>query len=433
VATRIRGQGSEAKGQEKIFLLSLCFLLICGLRPAASFAESINIAAVVNDDIITSTDLAERRDLVMALNGVPPTPENQQKITPRILASLIDETLEMQEAKRLSITVDDDEIGKAIAATEQMRHQPEGSLRRFAAAHGLSPRSLEAQIRAELAWSKVVQRKLRRNVSISQDEVLRAQQAQAAAPGVTELRLGALTVPGVSGEEGKAAALGKQLAEELHNGNMAAVALAHAKEHVEAAPPRWVNEESLPPPLQQALKNLNPGDVSPPLRTPSGFQLIQLIDRRVTKSLPDATEVVLKQIALPIPDNAGKDALEQLRRETLAVRAKPGTCTENTIGTTSTRADVRFVRSKLGPMDPELRALVSHLGVGEISDPVITPKAIGLIMLCEKIEPATTGLPDAEKVRQQLFSEKIALEAEKRLRDLKRDAFIDVKGQDAPR
>ncbi len=77
-----------------------------------------------------------------------------------------------------------------------------------------------------------MQRKLRRSVSVSQDEVLRAQQAQAAAPGAAELRLAALAVPiHAPPDADKAKALAQALAAEMQsNGNnLAAAGLAHAK------------------------------------------------------------------------------------------------------------------------------------------------------------------------------------------------------------
>ena len=65
-------------------------------------------------DVITSTDLNERLALVMSNSEIPNTPENQQHITPRIVQSLIDEALELQEAKHQSITIPDADIDKML-------------------------------------------------------------------------------------------------------------------------------------------------------------------------------------------------------------------------------------------------------------------------------------------------------------------------------
>lgn len=415
------------RNSSAVLMLALALLALA----APARAESINIAAVVGEDVVTTTDLNERRDLVMAMNNLSSSIDNQKKLTPRILQSLINETLEMQDAKRLSITVSDSEVAKAVADLEESRQLPAGGIRSFVASHNLSMRSLEAQLRANVAWVKVVQRKLRRNVTVSEDEVSRAQQAAAAAPGVSEIRLAALTLPvRKPEEEAKTGALAAKIAEELKtNPSMGEVAFAHEKEGIEAAPPRWLREDGLPPPLLQALANLKPGDILPPSRNPSGFQILQLLERRVTKPLPDSTEVAVKDIHIPPPTSPKKEAMEAVRQQTLELRAHPGSCTETALGVPNTNAEARFLRAKLGTMDETLRSILTNLHVGDVSDPLVTPKGIELVMLCERIEPATTGLPDAEPIRQKLFQEKLELEAEKHLRDLRRDAYIDIKGE----
>jgi peptidyl-prolyl cis-trans isomerase SurA len=69
---------------------------------------------------------------------------------------------------------------------------------------------------------------------------------------------------------------------------------------------------------------------------------------------------------------------------------------------------------------------VGTLNVTEVSEPFATKQGIQMLMLCEKIEPAS-ALPDRKQVERKLFAEKIELEAEKHLRNLKRDAFIEIK------
>lgn len=408
-------------------------LLAAGAWPLVAGATSISIAAVVNDSIITSADLAERRDLAMAFNNVEPTAENQQRITPFVLRGLIEETLQMEEAKRLSITISDEEVAKAIASAEKKRGLAEGGMEKFMRARGLSRRSLEAQLKATIAWSKVVQRKLRRNVSISEDEIARAQLTEAAAPGVEELRIAIATVPVQEKEtEEKAAILAKTLVGDLQSGaNMETLALKYGKEGIKITPPRWVEESQLPPGLQQAFRALADGEATPPIRTPNGYDILQLVDRRTTKPLPDMTEVVIKEIQVPVLGTPNKEVLEKWRQEALIVRANPGSCTEPALAVENTTAKAQFVRAKLGDLPGELRNVVTNLGVSDISEPIPQSRAISLVMLCERIEPANTTLADADVVRQKLFAEKLELEAAKRMRDLKRDAYIDIKGTDA--
>ena len=414
-----------------------CHRLIVALlalyAPFMVQAASIDIVAIVNDTVITTTDLNERRSLALALNGVEPTPENLERATPRVVQSLIEEALQLEEAKRFSISVSDEEVAKAIITNEQAKGQPEGATEAFIARNGLSKRSLDAQVRASLAWTRVVQRRLRRNVSVSDDEIARAQQTEAASPGVAEVRIAAIALPIRSAQdEARVMALTESMTQEIASGaSLGNVALKYSKEDIDIAPPRWVAEESLPAPLQQTLRTLEMQQVSKPIRTAENVQMLQLLERRMTKPLPDATEVVLKEITIPAPGTPSKDAMENFRQQTLVVRGNPGTCLESGVGVENTSAQTNFIRTQLGGLPPPLRSIINHLAVGDISEPLVSPRAIKLVMLCEKIEPATTALADADKIRQQLFAEKLELEAAKRLRDLKREAFIEIKGANA--
>lgn len=404
-------------------------LMLIGLSGTAQ-AASVGIAAIVGDDVITTTELAERRALVMATAGIPATPENQQKLTPRIINLLIDETLQLQEAKRQSITVTDEELNKAIDEMATGRGKDAESLRSFVKRQNLSERSLESQMRAQLAWTKVVQRKLRRNVTISQDEVARAQKAAATAPGESELRVAAIDIAFQKGKEAAAEKLVEEIALQLKAGTeITSVAARYMKQpEVQLNPPVWVPEKSLPVPLQQSLRSAKNGDVAAPMRTPKGVQLLQLLDRRTAPKQDESTEYIIKQAAIAVPKKRDKATFTKLNEVVNALHADMGGCMDASIPKVDLPTQVKFARARLGAMSPEQRSIVTHLEVGAVSEPLTAPDAVRLVMLCEKIEPPEGNLPAAEAVRQQLFSDKIELEAQKHLRNLRRDAFIEVKG-----
>lgn len=403
-------------------------LVLLAMAPAAQAAR-IDIVAVVNDDVITSNDVEERRALIMMTHGIPPTEENMRKLDRTVIAALIDETLQLQEAKRLSINISKDELETATATLEQKRTQAPGTVKAMLEEQGLT-RTFDRQLKAQLAWNKVVQRKLRRSVTISTDEVARAQAAEAAAPGVEEVRIGAISVLLTTPEEEEAnaklaAELGQRLAEGQDLGMIAGEYAS--KPNVRISPPVWVTEEGLQPAMGQAIRTMKDGEVTPPLKSMNTFQVVKLYERRTTKPLPENTEVVIKDIAFAMPAEQNEKAMLALRETVTQARANPGSCMDTQIGVADTAVEVRYVRTTYGAMPPQTRSIIAHMGVGEVSEPLAMPEAVRLMLLCERIEPATGSLPNAEKVRQDLFAEKIELESQKHLRNLKRDAFIDVK------
>ncbi len=406
-----------------------CVIILFLAAPA--MAQQVGIAAIVNEEVITTTDVTDRRDFIMATSEIPPTAEAQAKLTPRILEALVNETLQLQEARRTSIDVEDSEIDAAIAKIEQQRGRPPGSLREFIKNNGLSARTMEQQIRAQISWNKVVERRLRRSVNIAEDEIARAQLAQASAPGRPEIRIAAASIPFSSPKEEEAASkLAEDLAAKL-NGGADFIAVAQDLATTGKAklnPPIWVPEEGLQPAMQQALRSLKPGQVTQPLRSQNSYQLISLLDRRMSKPTPDTTEVVVKQMSIPMPEKKTPETMAATRDLSRAVRAFPVNCESGDMGELTGKVKVEFVRATYKQMSPDLRSVIEHLGVTEVSEPLLTANAIMIVTPCERIEPAT-NLPDAEKVRTQLYNDKLELEAQKTLRNLRRDAFIDIKGE----
>lgn len=393
-------------------------------------AMQVSIAAIVGDEVITTTDVNERRDLVLATAGIPATLETQQKITPRIVQGLIDETLQLREAKALSLSVSDDELAKAIAALSTRGNPPE-TIQNFIARSKLSQRSFENQLRAQLAWNKVVQRKVRRNVSVGQDEVARAQAAAATAPGEMEVRLQAIEIKAGDKDAPAMSKLVDEVALAVQSGDdFTSIAARYAHQPaLRLNPPVWMAEKSLPVPLQQALRSMKEGQSTPALKGDSNAQFIQLIERKAAPKLADTTEYAIKQIAIPLPKKRDNASVAALNQTISTLKANPGSCESAAIPAVSVAPEVQFVRATLGALNPQQRNIISHLEVGEVSAPLPGPDAVRLVVVCEKIEAPGEALPNADAMRQQLFAEKLELEAQKYLRNLRRDAFIDIKGQ----
>lgn len=395
-------------------------------------AEKVTIAATVNDEVITSSDVDARRDFVMTTANIPPTEENRQRITPRILQTLIDEALQRQEAKRQSITVSDEEISKTIDSLGERQHLPPGGLRKMLAEKGIELRTLENQLRAQLAWNKVVQRKLRRNVTISQDEIQRAQQAEATAPGVTEYHIAALLVPILpTSTESETKARIEEVQSALASGTaFSKVAASYAgRKDIIFNPPVWVVEEVMPPEVRKVMAELAPEGVTPPVRTGNVVQFIQLIEKRTTKKPPAATQVILKQITLAIPPEADKKMQARLAESAQMLRKAPGSCESPDLPTTPVPAKAEFTRVAIGDLTPDQQSAIARLAVGEVTEPLLGPDSLRLVLLCERQEPPATAGADTntDALRQKIFEEKIELEAQKHLRNLRRDATIDVR------
>jgi peptidyl-prolyl cis-trans isomerase SurA len=137
--------------------------------PPARSTEGI--AAVVNDDIISISDLTARLQLALISSGLPNTPETRQRLTPQVLRSLVDERLQLQEAARANMSVNAKEIDEAFGRVAEQNRMQRDQLEKMLASQGVPRSTLESQIRATIAWGKLVQRRLRPSIEIGQEEI----------------------------------------------------------------------------------------------------------------------------------------------------------------------------------------------------------------------------------------------------------------------
>jgi len=86
------------------------------VQPAPDQGAETRIAAVVNDEVVSVADVRSRLRMVMLSSNFPDSPETRQRIAGQVLRTIVDEKLQMQEAKRQNVTATDDEINKAIKA-----------------------------------------------------------------------------------------------------------------------------------------------------------------------------------------------------------------------------------------------------------------------------------------------------------------------------
>jgi peptidyl-prolyl cis-trans isomerase SurA len=261
--------------------------------PVPAQPESVQrIAAVVNNDIISSNELAHRIDLALLVSGLPGDAETRRRLAPQVLRGLIDERLQVQAAERLRLPVTDAEIDRAFGDVARRNNMDSAQLARYLQERGIDPGLVRAQLKAQIAWLKTVGRELRSKVAVSRDQVDLA--LQAGSGPTEEVLLSEILIP-VYDRDNERQVLSQ--ANDLLRSIESGVDFAALARQISAAPSAetggdlgWVRLSSIAPELRDVVGRMRPGQVSDPIRTPSGVHIIGMRDRRRAAETAGLTE-----------------------------------------------------------------------------------------------------------------------------------------------
>jgi peptidyl-prolyl cis-trans isomerase SurA len=397
----------------------------------------MHIAAVVNDEVISVFDLVSRLRMVLLSSNIPDSAETRQKVEAQVLRSLVDEKLQLQEAKKQNVVATDDEINTALGQIEKQNNMQPGQLNEFLKARGIDRGSLLSQVTASIVWAKLVRRQASETVEISDEDVddaLKRIKEHAGAPQshVAEIFL-AVDNPS---QDNDVRALAEKLTDQMkHGARFSAIAQQFSQSATAAVGGDigWVRPDQLPPDLAAALAPLKPGELSPPIRTNNGYYLLLVLDKRtgdVGKGEQGPVYDIV-QVVFALPPQANEATKRSAVAEAASIRGSAKTCPDMLrIG--KEKAPQLTSEGKVGStnMTPQMRDLLNKMSIGQVSEPIMQRNGVGVIMLCGKdASPAasTSALPTREEVFDSLLREKLDTVSRRYLRDLRRSAYVDVR------
>ncbi len=192
----------------------------------------------------------------------------------------------------------------------------------------------------------------------------------------------------------------------------------------------WIEPDELSPPLAKAVAQMSPGELSPPIRTPAGYYILLVLDRRNYGAAgPEDTLLHIVQVVFPLPPQASSDARRAALMQAEAARTNAKTCADMLkIG----RAEAPQLSSegdlRLSQIAPAMRSLVLGLGVEKPSEPIMQKNGVGVIMVCSKTDTASKPVVETrDAVYQTLMRERLDALARRYMRDLRRKAYVDVR------
>lgn len=296
-------------------LFMLLLVLCAGLAAAPSVraeTRSEAIAAVVNEEAITMSDVEDRMNLIIASSGLPNTKEIKSKLAGQVIGGLIEERIKLQEATRLGIDIKQEDIDAGFAdIAKQNNFKPEQFAGMLAQA-GINIGTLQNQIEAQIAWLRLVQQELRPRIAVSDKDVDDTLARLKANAGKTEYLVAEIFLPVDDPKaEGDTHQLAARLVSEITSGkapfSKVAQQFSKAPGADQGGDLGWVQQGQLPQELENAVKTMAPGTFSPPVRSLSGYHILSLREVRTISAttMPSREQVVT---------NIGTQRLEREQR-----------------------------------------------------------------------------------------------------------------------
>jgi peptidyl-prolyl cis-trans isomerase SurA len=403
--------------------------------PAAPRPLSESVAAVVNDDIISTYDLAQRVRLLVATSGVQPTEQTLPQFEREALISLIDERLQLQELKRVEkeqkfhIIATDKEVDDEI---DQMAKQSNATPAKFVAAlraQGIDPSTLRQELRAQISWQGWIRGRYGSRLRIGEDQIKAVQERLASSATkpqyeISEVFLDAARAGGMKAAEDGA----RQLISQMQQGApFAAVARQFSASATAAngGDAGWVSPGEMPPEVDAALEQLRPGQLSQPIPVKDGVYIVYLRDKR---SGAGQTLISLKQAAIPLAKDASAADVEAARVKLEALRRQIKGCgdIESVAGKASGVVAGDLGEAEVSDLAPQFRDATKDLKVGQVSEPIRTAVGLHLVAVCGRRSANGQELTHDE-IENRLYGQQLSMISRRYMRDLRSSATIETR------
>jgi len=411
-------------------------------QSASEIVKMDRIIAIVDQGVITEQELIDRIESVktqLAKQGTPLPP--QQILEKQILERLIADSLQLQLAAHSGLKVDDTQLDKTI---ERIAEQNKLSLEEFKVVlekDGVSFRKFRDDIRNEITIARLKERDVDNKVSVSDSEVDNYLTTQAnRKDNQDELEISHILIrtPEDSTPEdlGKAKVKVESALKQLSEGisfEQVSASVSDAPNALEGGSLGWKNSGQIPTAFVEILQGMQVGEVSNPIRSPNGFHILKLTNRRGGSSplVVDQTHTrhILIKLTEVVSENEAKQKMDSIKE-----RLDNGTKFEDMArqysedGSANNGGDLGWVTP--GDTVPQFEKAMNDLAPGEISAPVRSPFGWHIIQVIERRKQDMTKEAARLKARQEIRARKAEEAYQDWLRELRDRAFVELRLED---
>lgn len=393
--------------------------------PKAPAGVTEGVAAVVNDDVVSTVDVRNRAVFILASAGAPITAEAIERARPQAMRTLVDELLELQEAKDKEIQVEEKDVDATLANIAEQNNGSVADLANELAQAGIPISTLRAQIKADIAWRRLVSRQLGSQVRISDGQVHDTMTRIVASSSKPQMLVSEIVLPAETEQERAEARAGAeqllaQLRETPPEQHLQMFALAARQYSASSTASTggdlgWISAGEVRKELEAALEGMQPGQMSPPIETENGVHILELRERRPGVDRRRTSRFTLKQITAPATAAA---ALERARK-----RIEGCDNAGKAAGAVNGAKLIELGDVAQSDLSDAMAEAVDSLSAGQTTGVLRTGDTASLLVVCARAAEGE-GLPTREEIENRLFDQELAMLSQRYLRNLRRESTI---------
>lgn len=400
------------------------------------------IVAVVNSEPITRSDLQNRLGRIraqMAQSGgaLPPVDE----LARQVLERLIEEKSQIQLGIENGMKIEDEAVDQAEQNVARQNQVDVAELHRRLKADGLSPASFRAELRDQIMLSRIREREVDSRVRVSEldiDQYLRETKANLN-PAQWDIELAQVLVEvpeGASAAQSETLRKKAQTVLEKARGGEDFSALikqySDGLERKTGASMGLRSADRYPPLFLQATLTLDKGAVAGPLRSPAGWHVIKLLDKR-HPGLPPATLTqtharhILLRPSAQLSPAAAAAKLDQWRKDVRAAKADFAALARENSQDGSAKDGGDLGWASPGQFVPEFEEVMQRLAPGEVSEPMQSRFGLHLIQVLERRETPLSQREQREYVRNVVREKKLEESYTNWVQDVRGKAYVEFR------
>ncbi|MBQ0731590.1 MAG: peptidylprolyl isomerase [Oleispira antarctica] len=417
-------------------LVAFCTAFSLSVNSNAAPVDIDRIAAIVDESAIMQSELDARMDSVKRQMGGQMPPDSL--LRPQVLERLILENIQLQMAERGGVQVSDQQLTDTV---KRIAKQNGMTIEQFSAAlkkDGLSYREAIEQIRTEMIISRVQKFQVNNRVQISQQDIdyfLASKAGQMATEAEYRLSHILISIPSQASSEEikKARTKANDIIEDINAGKdfqQQAIAKSNGRNALKGGDLGWRKQAQLPSLFADAVIDLEPGEVSKPIKSASGFHIIQIADKRGGSTMLVLQTKVRHILVMPNEIRSDKDSKARIKQVykkldnggDFAELAKEYS---DDPGSAVSRGDLGWVNP--GDMVPAFDRVMSEIEPGVLSQPFKSKFGWHILQVEERKETDLGEQVQRNQIHQMLQSRQFEEELPIWLRKIRSEAYVDIK------